>query len=115
MRTSTRPNVPDVALLLLALLATGLGMGWLALAMDVHWNQVRNAPARSRAVIVALRALGAAALLGALLLCLVADTATMAVLVWMMMLAVSAAAVAFILSWRPRVLAPLAAVAGLAG
>ena len=110
-----RLNVPDVALLILALFITELGMGWLALAMDAHWNQVREAPARSRTVTISLRVMGAASLLVSLLLCLVADTATMAVLVWMMMLAVSAATVAFILSWRPRVLAPLAAFAGLAG
>lgn len=107
--------MPDVALLFLALVVTELGMGWLALAMDAHWNQVREASARSPAVIMSLRVSGAVSLLVSLLLCLVADTATMAVLVWMMMLAVSAATIAFILSWRPRVLAPLAAFAGLAG
>ena len=36
--------------------------------------------------------------------------ATMAVLVWMMLLAVSAAAIAFVLSSRPRILAPLVGV-----
>jgi uncharacterized membrane protein len=107
--------VPDVALLFLALVVTELGMGWLALAMEAHWNQVRDASARSRAVIMSLRVSGAVSLLVSLLLCLAADTATMAVLVWMMMLAVSAATIAFILSWRPRVLAPLAAFAGHAG
>lgn len=99
----------DTALLLSGLLATALGMGWLALAMDVHWAQVRGAGTRSRGTIVALRVLGAAGLATSLALCLVADTATMAVLVWMMMLAVSAFAMAFLLSWRPRTLAPLIA------
>lgn len=107
--------MPDAALQILALLSTVVGMGWLALAMDVHWDQVREARARSRAVIVSLRVLGWSSLVVSLLLCLVADTATMAVLVWMMLLALSAATIAFVLSWRPRVLAPLAAVASLAG
>lgn len=99
----------DNALLLSGLLAAVLGMGWLALAMDVHWSQVRGEATRSRRTIVALRVSGALGLVTALVLCLVADTATMAVLVWMMMLAVSAFTIAFLLSWRPRALAPLIA------
>jgi uncharacterized protein DUF3325 len=99
----------DTGLLLSGLLATLLGMGWLALAMDAHWAQLRGDAARSRGVIAALRVLGAAGLSTSLVLCLLADTATMAVLVWMMMLAVSAFTVAFLLSWRPRALSPLIA------
>ena len=101
--------MPDSLLMTAALVCTTAGMGWLALAMDVHWNQVCPAP-RPRRTILVLRALGSASLLGSLVLCLMADTATMAVLVWMMLLAVSAAAVAFVLSTRPRFLAPLIGV-----
>jgi hypothetical protein len=43
------------------------------------------------------------------MLCLLADTATMAVLVWMMLLAIAAASIAFVLSSQPRLLAPLVA------
>jgi hypothetical protein len=86
-----------------------VGMGWLALAMDVHWTQVCAAP-RSRRTILFLRVLGAASLFGSLVLCLAADTATMAVLVWMMLLAVGAASIAFVLSARPRILLPLIGV-----
>ncbi|HTU66379.1 MAG TPA: DUF3325 domain-containing protein [Steroidobacteraceae bacterium] len=95
--------MPDTVWTIAALLSAELGMAWLAQAMDVHWRQVRgDAP---RPVSRALRPLGYAALIAALVLCLLANTATMAVLVWMMLLAVSAVSVAFVLSWRPRLLA----------
>ena len=99
--------MPDSVLLAAALVCAAMGMGWLALAMDVHWNQLCAGP-RTRRSIVVLRTLGVASLFGSLVLCLIADTATMAVLVWMMSLAVGAASVAFVLSTRPRILAPLA-------
>ena len=98
--------MPDALLLMAALVFSVAGMGWLALAMDVHWNQVR-ASRRSPRIAVMLRVLGSVSLLTSLVLCLLADTATMAVLVWMMLLAVSAATIAFVLSSRPGVLAPL--------
>ena len=100
--------MPDAVLLVAGLLCTQLGMGWLALAMDVHWKQVHEASAHSRRPAARLRVFGVFALAASLTLCLLADTATMAVLVWMMMLAVSAATIAFVLSAKPRLLAPLA-------
>jgi hypothetical protein len=106
------PNMPDALLLAAALLCTEVGMGWLALAMDVHWKQVRAASLRSQRTVILLRTLGAVSLVVSLALCLWADTATMAVLVWMMLLAVSAATIAFVLSRRPRALAPLTAFSG---
>jgi UDP-N-acetylmuramyl pentapeptide phosphotransferase/UDP-N-acetylglucosamine-1-phosphate transferase len=99
--------MPDAFWLSAALLAALLGMACLALAMDVHWRQVRNA-ARTRRSAVATRCLGYGLLAASLAFCLVADTATMAVLVWMVLLAVGATAVAFTLSWRPSLLGPLA-------
>lgn len=99
------------ALLLLgALGASTLGLGWLALAMDTHWQQVRGAAARSAAQVRALRMLGALALALSLLLCLSADHATIGALVWVMMLCVGALSIAFALAWRPRMLVLLAAV-----
>lgn len=95
----------DALLHFASLLAAVLGMGWLALAMDVHWQQVRASDAQPSRKF--LRALGHTALAGSLLLCLAADPATMAVLVWMMLLAVSAITIAFVLSVRPRLLAAL--------
>lgn len=99
----------------LALLCSLGGLAWLALAMEVHWQQVMgpHAPlARSTAWV--LRVLGTLALSASLALCLYADHVSMAVLVWVMALAASAAAVAFVLAWRPRWLAWLAAPAASA-
>lgn len=101
------------ALLLLgALGASTTGLGWLALALDAHWAQVRGGAARSATQVCALRVLGAAALVTSLLLCLSADHATIGVLVWIMTLAAGALTIAFTLAWRPSALAPLAAWLG---
>ncbi|MBU0828395.1 MAG: DUF3325 domain-containing protein, partial [Gammaproteobacteria bacterium] len=54
-----------------------------------------------------LRWLGAVGLVVALGLCLAVDHASMASLVWFMELAGAALAIAFTLSWRPRVLGVL--------
>lgn len=100
----------EAVLLSLALLASLIGMGWLALAMEVHWTQVRpEAPFRSAAR--RLRFLGALGLGVALALCLAADHASMAALVWVMAMAGAALAVAFTLAWRPGWLRALAWVA----
>lgn len=99
-------------LLATALLFSICGLGWLALAMDAHWQQVRGEAAAGRGTVILLRALGAVALLLALALCLRADHPTMAVLVWVMGLAASALLITFVLSWRPRWLRPLVAWVG---
>ncbi|HYJ40815.1 MAG TPA: DUF3325 domain-containing protein [Steroidobacteraceae bacterium] len=100
--------MPDALLLAAALACTVIGMGWLSLAMDVHWIQVR-ATRRSPRMVIILRVLGAASLAASLVLCLLADTATMAALVWMMLLAVAAVTIALVLSRKPALLAPLVA------
>lgn len=98
------------ALMLLAgLLASLAGMAWLALAMPVHWEQVRAADPLSPGSALALRSLGALALLAALALCLFVDHASMAALVWIMALAIAASTIAMLLSWRPRWLRPFVA------
>jgi Protein of unknown function (DUF3325) len=94
-------------LLWAALLAATAGLGWLALAMDVHWQQVSGLPHVPPRTQRLLRVLGAVALLTSLALCLAADHPTMAALVWVMTLAAGAIGVAFTLSWRPRWLALL--------
>ncbi|SDQ66329.1 Protein of unknown function [Pseudoxanthomonas sp. CF385] len=103
--------MPDPAshdsLLSLALIASVAGMGWLALSMQVHAQQAWNR-APSPTALKVLRWMGSAALLAAFVLCLCADHATMAVLVWFMALAGAALTVAFTLSWRPRWLRVLA-------
>jgi hypothetical protein len=83
---------------------TVLGFAWLALAMDTHWEQVHGqtgpaSPTRQR-----LRVLGSLLLAASLALCLLADHASMAVLVWAMLLAGGAVLIAFALSWRPQCL-----------
>ena len=89
------------ACLLSAAFASAIaGMGWLALSMPVHAQQVWGdelSPLSARA----LRWMGASGLLVALALCLAVDHASMASLVWVMTLAASALAIAFALSSRP--------------
>ncbi|KAF1688109.1 hypothetical protein B1992_01415 [Pseudoxanthomonas broegbernensis] len=90
-----------------ALAASVAGMGWLALAMRVHAQQVWGT-AVPPSTAKALRILGVLGLLAALALCLAADHASMAVLVWVMTLAGAAFTVAFTLAWRARWLGVLA-------
>lgn len=82
--------------------AAVLGFAWLALAMDAHWKQVFGPAEPSAAARRALRVLGTTALLASLGLCLLADRPSMAVLVWVMLLAAGAALVAMTLAWRPH-------------
>lgn len=97
----------DALLLAAALACNALGFAWLALAMPVHWRQVAgecSLPARRA---LTLRVLGSAGLAAALALCLGADHASMASLVWIMSLAAAALMVAFTFTWRPRAFALL--------
>lgn len=91
-------------MLLGALALSALGFAWLALAMDVHWQQVVGPVARNARSVTAVRAGGVTALAASLALTLLADNASMAALVWIMALAAGALLVAFTLSWRARVL-----------
>lgn len=86
-----------------------VGMAFIALALPAHWEQVRGRSAAPAGTVKTLRALGSFALLLSLVACLKADHASMASLVWLMLLTASALAVAFTLSWRPRWLAWLVA------
>lgn len=84
------------------------GLALLALAMENHWRQVRSdqlliSTARK------LKGLGSSALLISLVFCLAADHASMASLVWIMLLAVSSTVVALTFSWYPQVLSLLVA------
>lgn len=88
-------------MLLLALLATLAGLGLLAAAMPRHWRQFRPGAACPVVVVVTLRVCGAAALGLSLAICMRRDHPSMAVLVWIMLLAVGAVAVAMWLSTRP--------------
>lgn len=97
--------------LAVALAACLAGMGWLALAMEAHWEQVR-AGHRPPATVRRLRVLGALGLAASLALCLRADHPSMAALVWVMLLAAAALAVALTLTWKPRWLLVLAWAGG---
>lgn len=101
--------MPDALLLTAAVAANVIGLGWLALSMDVHWQQVRGAESLARSTVRVLRWLGAVGVVFSLALCLAVDHASMAVLVWFMALAGAALTIAFTLSWRPRVLGVLIA------
>lgn len=87
--------------LLAALLASIAGMGWLALSMPVHAAQAWGR-APDTAAMRLLRAMGSAGVVIALALCLRADHASMAVLVWVMALSGAALLVAFLLASRPH-------------
>lgn len=89
--------------LLIAAALNLAGMAWLALSMDVHWGQAMHGNAQAAAgTRRGLRLMGAAALSLSALACLQADRPSMAVLVWVMLLAGSALSVAMLLAYRPR-------------
>ena len=100
--------MPEALVQALALLCSLCGMGWLALAMDVHWTQVRGQVAAHAPRPLRLRVLGALAIAASLGLSLAASHASIAVLVWIMSLVASTLLVAFALATRPRWLAWLA-------
>ena len=97
--------------LLLASALSVTGMGWIALSMEVHWGQVMHRHAEdAKGIRRSLRWVGAASLLLVLVICLLADRPSMAVLVWVMLLAGSAMVIGMALSWRPRWIGRLAKV-----
>ena len=81
--------------LLAAIIFSIFGMAWFALAMDSHWRQVCSGKP-SATTVKLLRILGASALFASLLFCLGADHASMAALVWVMLLAVAAMSVSIV-------------------
>lgn len=95
------------SLLIAAVALSTIGMACLALAMETHWEQVQGSTS-PRCAVLRLRVLGICGLAAALALCLRVDHASMAALVWVMVLTASALAVAFALTWRPHWLRALA-------
>ncbi len=102
----------DPLLLAIAFALSLIGMASLALTMEAHWAQVCKGRPQSPAALLRLRVVGAASLAAALVLCLIVDHASMAVLVWVMTMAASALAVAFTLTWQPRWLRMVTLVGG---
>ena len=101
--------MPDYAMLLIAFVAALAGMGWLALTIDMNYERVRGRRMTlTAAMVTRLRMLGALALITSLALCLAVDHASMAALVWVMMLATAALVITFTLAWRAHWLAVMA-------
>ncbi|MBS3936887.1 MAG: DUF3325 family protein [Sulfuritalea sp.] len=91
----------DALALCLAALFSLAGMGWLALSLEVHWRQLFGRRAVLTAIIKSgLRLAGWTALLLSAVCCFIADRPSMAVLVWVMLLAGAATAIALLLAWR---------------
>lgn len=89
--------------LIAAVISTLVGMGWLALAYDTHWQQVF--PKHTvQPLVQRLRVAGWTLLLVSAGCCLMADHPSMAVLVWIMLLAVAAMTIAMVLSRQPVLL-----------
>jgi hypothetical protein len=89
--------------LIAALLTAVVGMGWIALSYESHWQQVfPNGVFKPEQV--RLKAAGWGSLLVSGGCCLAADHPSMAVLVWVMLLTLSAVAVAMLLSRQPGLL-----------
>jgi Protein of unknown function (DUF3325) len=100
--------VDQTAILLTAAAAASfVSFAWLALAMDSHWQQVHGDHQPSAATGRVLRRLGSLGLFVSLVICLLADHPTIAVLVWVMLLPATAIVVAMALTWRPALLRPL--------
>ncbi|HEY6124751.1 MAG TPA: DUF3325 domain-containing protein [Steroidobacteraceae bacterium] len=93
--------------LFLALLLSFAGLALFALAMERHWRQLRATQPLTAATSRTLRIAGVVALISSLVLCLSVDHASMASLVWIMTMAVSAFVLAMLLAWRPAWLSPL--------
>lgn len=89
--------------LIAAVLTAILSMGWLALSYESHWQQVFPKSA-SKPGLKHLKAAGWAGLLVSAVCSLAADHPSMAVLVWVMLLALAAMTIAMILSRRPTLL-----------
>ena len=94
----------DSSILLILAVVMGLAsFAWLALAMDVHWKKVQEGRASNHPAKV-LRVMGWVGLLVTAVLCFMADRPSMAVLVWLMLLAAASPSIGMMLSWRPKLL-----------
>jgi hypothetical protein len=95
----------ESAILALAFAGNFVGMTYLALAMKPHWDQTRAPDSYPAGRARTLRRSGGVAFGISLVLCALADHASMAALVWVMTLTAAALAVTFTLAYRPRWLA----------
>ena len=100
--------MPDFMTLTLAFAAAVVGMGWLALTIDMNYARVGKRGTLTSSGLARLRLLGAIGVTASLALCLSVDHASMAALVWIMLLAAAALVITFTLAWRAHWLAVLA-------
>lgn len=91
--------MPDALWLTVAMALSFVGMAWLALAKKAHWEQVMKRTAkgavRTRRL---LRVVGSMAILLSLVACLMADPPSMALLVWVLLLAGATVSTALVLA-----------------
>lgn len=91
-------------LMLLAGAAGYAGFACLALAMPDHWESAGGDPGKHAQRRHGLRLSGALMLCAALAICLWRDGPSFGTLLWVMLMSASAIAVAFTLSWHPKLL-----------
>ena len=92
-------------------LSAYFGFAFLAVSQTRHWQAVGgDASKPSRLDRRLLRSFGIGFLLSALGAALVRDRPSFGVLLWATTISIAALTVAFTLSWRPRLLRPLAAL-----
>lgn len=89
-------------LLPLSLVAVLLALACFAVSMRPHWRQLRCPEPQPPRLVFALRVTGSLALAASFLLCLATAHASMAVLLWVMLLAFGAVTVAMLLAWWPN-------------
>ncbi len=90
-----------LTLLMFAAGSSLIGMVWLALAKKAHWHQLCEQPLPQKKQML-YRLLGYVALLISLVLCLLADNTSIAILVWVMSMTLAVVSIAFTLSYRPH-------------
>ena len=98
-------------LLVSILTAAYFGFALVALTQARPWQRLGQAAPPTGIRPLALRTLGGLALVLSLALCLVRDGPSFGALLWATTISLTAAAVAFTLTWRPALLRPLAAMA----
>ncbi|MGH8846700.1 MAG: DUF3325 domain-containing protein [Polaromonas sp.] len=98
----------EVRLMLAACILTPLGFALLALSQERHWGRAWGSNKPYATAVLAQRATGFVAIGLSLLCCVIAQGASFGSLLWVMHLSAAAMAVAFMLTWRPHWLRPLA-------
>ncbi len=95
--------MPDTLWFLFATICSLLAMGWLALAMPAHWQQVFDDTIKHAPNASLMRALAIGMLFLSAYCCLQADHFSMAILVWVLLLVGSGMTTGMILSYMPHI------------